>query len=250
VYRRYFARAVMRTRSRFSPIIRKECARQSLYDALPYEPRTRAPLVKRHRIGPACRRCVRGVTFPFLLYFRSFAPESPDDDSCHVMAEQATLRRKAIKKLEKLELESLPDQLRRTQRQNVKRSTSRHALRMAVARNIELRAAAVRMGSNAPEASSFQRLHSARVAIKQLRDTLELADQVGSRRPPGTLRVLTKAQATLGETSIVKCYSVGSTMFVHRTRRSIPMKLTSRSGWLFQRASVKRIDSPTRRNVS
>jgi hypothetical protein len=104
--------------------------------------------------------------------------------------------------------------------------------------------------SNAPEASSFQRLHSARVAIKQLRDTLELADQVGSRRPPGTLRVLKKAQATLGETTIVKCYSVGSTMFVHRTRRSIPMKLTSRSGWLFQRASVKRIDSPTRRNVS
>jgi hypothetical protein len=61
------------------------------------------------------------------------------------MAEQATLRRKAIKKLEKLEVESLPDQLRRTQRQNVKRSTSRHPLRMAVARNIELRAAAVRL---------------------------------------------------------------------------------------------------------
>jgi hypothetical protein len=43
------------------------------------------------------------------------------------------------------------------------------------------------------------RLHSARVAIKQLRYTFELADRLGSWRPRGTLGVLKKAQATLGE---------------------------------------------------
>jgi CHAD domain-containing protein len=129
-----------------------------------------------------------------------FAPRVLGRLQTAIAVEQVALRRKAIKKLERLELESLPEQLRHAQRHNVAWLESRRGWRTALGRHTQLRTADVRLSIDRAGAVYFpNRLHSARVAIKQLRYTLELADRLGSWRPPGTVGVLKKAQATLGE---------------------------------------------------
>ena len=115
-----------------------------------------------------------------------------------VIAEQLLTRRKVIKKLEKLNLDMLPQQLRHIARAKftLRDADWKGPLRHQLAR----RAEGVRTSlQHASGVYLPNRAHSVRVAMKQLRYTMELADITGAWRAPLALRVLKKAQKALGE---------------------------------------------------
>ena len=115
-----------------------------------------------------------------------------------VTEEQIKARRKAVKKLEALGLESLAQEFAHTSRASV--HWSRALWRSALRRHMRVRAAAVRDAVEHAGGIYFpNRVHSARVAIKQLRYTLELADQTGIWRAPRALDLLRKVQDELGK---------------------------------------------------
>ena len=114
------------------------------------------------------------------------------------IAEQSKARRKAIKKLEALNLGSLPASLRLGSRNRfgLMRSGWRHDLRD----QIHSRADRVRESvAHAGGVYFPNRLHSARVAIKQLRYTLELAAQAGTLQVTDALPLLRDVQDALGK---------------------------------------------------
>ena len=70
----------------------------------------------------------------------------------------------------------------------------------ALRHQVASRAEAVRAAVNhATGVYLPNRAHAARIAIKRLRYTLELAGETGAWRGPGALRALNKAQKALGE---------------------------------------------------
>ena len=154
-----------------------------------------ARALSRARDADVGQRLLQHVAARFPL-----APRAMGRLQTAVAVEQVARRRKAIKKLERLELESLPELLWRARRRDVGWLASRRGWRITLARHLELRAADLRQSLDYAGGVYFpNRLHSARVAIKQLRYTFELADELGSWRPRGTLAALKKAQATLGD---------------------------------------------------
>jgi CHAD domain-containing protein len=113
---------------------------------------------------------------------------------------QYASRRKAIKKLEALELESLPGQLARAQRSAIRRwPFHTRSWKLAIPRAVGLRAEQLRRSiAHATGVYFPNRAHAARIAIKQLRYSLELAAALGALRGRRGLRVLRKAQNVLG----------------------------------------------------
>ena len=114
-----------------------------------------------------------------------------------VAAEQAAARRKAVKKLEALQFELLPEQLRRARLSQLRRGRDwRSSLRRHVALRAEEVCTAVQHASGVYLPN---RAHSARLSIKHLRYALEFADATGLWRGQRALRTLCKSQEALGE---------------------------------------------------
>jgi CHAD domain-containing protein len=115
-----------------------------------------------------------------------------------VAGDQLATRRKAVKRLERLNLELLPQQLRgmKAVTELMRASRWKPSLRHQVASRAEAVRAAV---NHATGVYLPNRAHTARIAIKRLRYTLELAEVTGTWRASGALRELNKAQKALGE---------------------------------------------------
>jgi CHAD domain-containing protein len=113
---------------------------------------------------------------------------------------QYATRRKAIKKLESLELQSLAQQLARAERGAIRRwPFQARAWKRAVPRSIGLRAEQLRSSMAHATGVYFpNRAHATRIAIKQLRYALELAAALGLLHGRRGLRVLRKVQDVLG----------------------------------------------------
>lgn len=109
-------------------------------------------------------------------------------------------RRKAIKKLETLELQSLPEQLARAQSGGTRPwPFQSRSWKLAIPRAIGLRAEQLQSSiAHATGVYFPNRAHATRIAIKQLRYSLELAAALGALRGRRGLRVLRKAQDVLG----------------------------------------------------
>lgn len=109
------------------------------------------------------------------------------------------MRRKAIKRLERAELESLPGELGLTRRggfRGPRRADTRRLMREHLAdRATELRSAVTHAGG----VRFDRRLHDVRIAAKRLRYALELADRLSVSRPRGARRVLSRTQEALGQ---------------------------------------------------
>jgi CHAD domain-containing protein len=106
-------------------------------------------------------------------------------------------RRKAIKKLEALELQELPQILERAWQRPSRRwppAWKATALRQVALRAEDLRSSIAR----ATGVYFSKRAHSTRTAIKQLRYTLELAAALGVPPARKSIRLLKKAQDVLG----------------------------------------------------
>jgi CHAD domain-containing protein len=116
-----------------------------------------------------------------------------------VASDQLSLRRRAIKKLETLELRELEHQLHEARR-GLGWTASRTSWRTVLRTHMAARAGNVRAAMQHAGGVYFpNRVHSARVSIKQLRYTLELAKTTRTWRTPGALRLLKRAQAALGD---------------------------------------------------
>ena len=117
--------------------------------------------------------------------------------SAHAARER--MRRKAIKRLERAELERLPGQLGLTRHggfRGPRRADTRRLVREHLAdRAADLRAAVAHAGG----VRFGRRLHDVRIAAKRLRYALEVADRLPVQRPRGARRVLRRAQDALGQ---------------------------------------------------
>jgi CHAD domain-containing protein len=112
------------------------------------------------------------------------------------MDRQYKSRRKAVKKLDALELHTLPRILERAWQRPVRRWSN---WKETVLRHVALRAEDLRSSIDRGTGVYFsKRAHSTRVAIKQLRDTLELAATLGALTAARSVRLLKKAQDALG----------------------------------------------------
>jgi len=119
--------------------------------------------------------------------------------SASVAAEQVAARRRAIKRLESLELPAVGDELRRT-RHPFRWRPSATGWRTALRNHIVRRAGDVRSAIDHAGGVYFpNRAHSVRVAIKRLRYALELARATRTWRIPRANRTLKSAQGALGE---------------------------------------------------
>ena len=128
------------------------------------------------------------------------APVALNRLSASIAVEQLRLRRKAIKALEYLELSALPEQLARARLRTARSIWDRGSWRAELRRHLSLRADEVRVAIQHAGGVYFpNRVHSARVSIKQLRYTLELADATRIWRAPRAVRALRKVQDALGD---------------------------------------------------
>ena len=108
-------------------------------------------------------------------------------------------RRKAIKKLEALELDGLPGVLERARHRAPRRWPLASGWKDAILSHIALRAEHLHTSIDRASGIYFSnRAHSTRTAIKQLRYTLELAAALGAHPPAKQIRLLKKAQDALG----------------------------------------------------
>ena len=113
--------------------------------------------------------------------------------------EREALQRKAIKQLEKADLERLRGRVAGARGPRHVPLASRSAWRAALRRHLASRAIELRIALQRVGSVYFpNRLHTTRIAIKRLRYAFELADRTASWRPPKALRVLKTAQEALG----------------------------------------------------
>ena len=111
--------------------------------------------------------------------------------------QQYKSRRKAIKKLEALELHRLPRLIERAAHHTPGRLSG--SWKGSLLRHVALRADELRASIEHASGVYFsKRAHSTRMAIKQLRYTLELAATLGVALAPRGIRLLKKAQEALG----------------------------------------------------
>jgi CHAD domain-containing protein len=114
--------------------------------------------------------------------------------------QQLKSRRKAIKKFEALELDELARLIERARRRPARRwllaapAWKASLLSQVADRAEHLRASIV----HATGVYFSKRAHSTRIAVKQLRYTLELASTLGARPDKRSVRLLKKAQEVLG----------------------------------------------------
>lgn len=117
-----------------------------------------------------------------------------------VARSQLGTRRKMIKTIEAVNLAALPHQLAHAYRSADRWFGAGRAWREQVAAHLAHRAEEARTAiAHAGGVYFPKRSHSARIALKQLRYALELADASGVRHIPRALRTLRKAQDVLGE---------------------------------------------------
>ena len=113
---------------------------------------------------------------------------------------QLARRRKMIKTIEAVDLDALPRQLGQAYRAPDQWFGRGRAWRQVVTLHLAHRAEDVRHAMMHASGVYFpKRSHSARVAVKQLRYALELADVTGTRHIPRALRTLRKTQDALGQ---------------------------------------------------
>jgi CHAD domain-containing protein len=154
-----------------------------------------ARALSRVRDADVAQHLIQHVAARFLVAARPLAHLR-----AQVSEEQVAMRRKAIKKLEALELESLTESLHGVRWQRVGWLRGGRVWSATLSRHMISRAAGVREATELAGGAYFpNRLHAARVATKQLRYSFELADRTGVWRPRGGLNVLKKVQATLGD---------------------------------------------------
>ena len=111
--------------------------------------------------------------------------------------EREALWRRAIKRLDALDLNALPERVARARRRRLRRAIG--IGRTSLRRHLSSRADNVRQAiAHAGGVYFPNRLHKARIAIKRLRYAVELADRAGGWRPPGALGRLKNAQEVLG----------------------------------------------------
>jgi CHAD domain-containing protein len=117
-----------------------------------------------------------------------------------VTAEQLRYRRKALKKIESLDLESLPRQFSEAARRDSRWHGGVRAWKDQLRQHIALRAETLQAAMERAGGVYFpNRVHAVRVATKQLRYTLELADATALWHVPEAVRVLEKTQDALGQ---------------------------------------------------
>lgn len=109
-------------------------------------------------------------------------------------------RQKVIKKLEALEMETLPEQFARARCRQQRLTLGGDSWQTLLRAHLARRAEDLRQSMHRAGGVYFRkRSHEARVAIKQLRYALALGNATGVQHPPRGLRTLRKAQDALGQ---------------------------------------------------
>jgi triphosphatase len=117
-----------------------------------------------------------------------------------VAVERQKARRRAVKRLDALDIASLPKTLAHARRDGVGGLSARRAFRWALRQQIASRAKDLIAAVDHAGGVYFRnRVHRVRVAAKRLRYTLELADRTGIWVAVDAMKLLKKVQNLLGE---------------------------------------------------
>ena len=132
----------------------------------------------------------------------TFAVEALTHTREGVRKAQATARRRMVKELERLELDTLEAQLRATSSWPSLSATLRFRPRWRTRLRGRVNQRATALGDALKRLSGVympNRSHTARVAVKKLRYTVEIAEDTGLWQAPDSAKALRRAQATLGD---------------------------------------------------